>query len=186
MSRAISPNRQFTRTSTKSEQVPSFKNLVTMNAKSTTFLRRAFLTMALFIWGGNAVYAQNTTPFVTTWEVAAGSLGLTIPIPTSGNFTYSYTVDWGDSSADTTTHTGDATHTYTTPGVYTVSISGTFPSFYFCDSKMKTIKQWGDNPWKSMGGAFQNCQESYYRINRRKPQPFQCYEYVCIFLCHCF
>ena len=112
--------------------------------------------MALFIWGGNAVYAQNTTPFVTTWEVAAGSLGLTIPIPTSGNFTYSYTVDWGDSSA-TTTHTGDATHTYTTPGVYTVSISGTFPSFYFCDSKMKTIKQWGDNPWKSMGGAFQNC-----------------------------
>ena len=38
--------------------------------------------------------------------------------------------------------------------------------------KIKTIKQWGDNPWKSMNSAFAGCAESYYRSNRRKPRPF--------------
>ena len=87
--------------------------------------------MALFIVGGNAVYAQNTIPFVTTWEVAAGGLGITIPTNPNSDFAYRYTVDWGDNSADTRVYTGDATHTYTTAGIYTVSIAGTFPSIYF-------------------------------------------------------
>ena len=108
--------------------------------------------------------------FVTTWEVAAGGLGITIP--TNGDFAYRYTVDWGDNSADTRVYTGDAAHTYTTAGIYTVSISGTFPSIYFAVSsfgsyddsraingrKIKTIKQWGDNPWKSMNSAFRGCE----------------------------
>ena len=100
--------------------------------------------------------------FVTTWEVTADSLG--IRIPTNRDFTYSYTVDWGDNSADTRVYTGDAIHTYTTAGVYTVSISDTFPSIYFNfynltnRGKIRTIKQWGDNPWKSMNSAFRGCQ----------------------------
>ena len=139
-----------------------------MNAKNTHFLRGALLIIALFVLGGNAVYAQNTTPFVTTWEVAEGDLGITIP--TRSYYTYSYTVDWGDSSADTMTYTGDADHTYSAAGIYTVSIVGTFPSIYFNayspingfgDStnsrKIKTIKQWGDNPWESMRYAFNGC-----------------------------
>ena len=122
--------------------------------------------MALFIVGGNAVYAQNTIPFVTTWEVAAGGLGITIPTNPNSDFAYRYTVDWGDNSADTRVYTGDATHTYTTAGIYTVSIAGTFPSIYFNapnskfnadERKIKTIKQWGDNPWKSMNSAFAGC-----------------------------
>ena len=67
--------------------------------------------------------------FVTTWEVPAGSLGITIP--TNSDFAYGYTVDWGDSSAGYKTYTGDASHTYTAAGIYTVSIFGTFPSIYF-------------------------------------------------------
>ena len=133
-----------------------------MTSKNTTFLRGALLIIALFVLGGNAVYAQNTTPFVTTWEVAEGSLGITIPTTGSG---YSYTVDWGDGGTDTTIHTGDASHTYTTAGTYTVSIVGTFPSIYFNASvdftnsrKIKTIKQWGSNPWESMNSAFQGCE----------------------------
>ena len=140
-----------------------------MNAKNTHFLRGTLLIIALFVLGGNAVYAQNTTPFVTTWEVTKYSLGITIP--TNGNFAYSYTVDWGDSSADTT-HTGDAIHTYAAAGSYTVRIYGTFPSIYFTarpfgrydvsrvfnGRKIKTIKQWGDNPWKSMNSAFSGCE----------------------------
>ena len=105
----------------------------------------------------------DNNAFVTTWEVEAGS---EITIPTNGDFTYSYTVDWGDNSADTTTHTGDATHTYTNADTYTVSIVGTFPSIYFDafspdtnSRKIKTIKQWGNNPWKSMSRAFQGCED---------------------------
>ena len=91
----------------------------------------------------------------------ADSLGITIP--TNSEFAYSYTVDWGDSRADTRVYTGDATHTYSAAGIYTVSIAGTFPSIRFCASnlpnrrKIKTIKQWGDNPWKSMNRAFASC-----------------------------
>ena len=103
--------------------------------------------------------------FVTTWEVAAGSLGITIPTNPNSDFAYSYTVDWGDNSADTSIYTGDAAHTYSTAGIYTVSIAGTFPSIYFNapslfdpdKRKIKTIKQWGDNPWKSMNSAFYGC-----------------------------
>ena len=134
-----------------------------MTSKNTRFLRGALLIITLFVLGGNAVYAQNTTPFVTTWEVATGDLG--IAIPTNSEFAYSYTVDWGDGSPDTTTYTGDADHTYAAAGIYTVSISGTFPSIYFNNSsdfsnrrKIKTIKQWGDNPWKSMSRAFWGCE----------------------------
>ena len=140
-----------------------------MNAKITKFSSIAFLIIALFVLGGNAVYAQNTTPFVTTWKVTSG--GLDITIPTRGTFAYSYTVDWGDSFSDTTIYTGEASHIYVAAGTYTVSISGTFPSIYFDPTilfngqfdltnsrKIKTIKQWGDNPWKSMSGAFSGCE----------------------------
>ena len=104
--------------------------------------------------------------FVTTWEVPAGGLGITIP--TNGDFAYRYTVDWGDdSSADTRIYTGDATHTYSRSGIYTVSIAGIFPSIYFSAAtvfdftnsrKILTIKQWGDNSWKSMNSAFYGCE----------------------------
>ena len=88
--------------------------------------------MALLILGGNVVYAQNTTAFVTTWEVTAGSLRITIPTnAVFGPFFYSYNVDWGDGRADTTTYVKDASHRYDAAGTYTVSISGTFPSIYF-------------------------------------------------------
>ena len=83
---------------------------------------------------------------------------------------------WGDSSADTRVYTGDASHTYTTAGSYTVSISGTFPSIYFDaefgstnSRKIKTIKQWGDNPWKSMRGAFRGCENLTIEATRETP-----------------
>ena len=126
---------------------------------------------------------DSANAFVTTWEVTADSLGITIPTNPNPTFAYNYTVDWGDSSADTTTHTGDASHTYAAAGSYTVSIVGTFPSIYFADPsptfsdnifdlnadpnadpividgcKIKTIKQWGNNPWKSMKSAFRGCE----------------------------
>ena len=69
----------------------------------------------------------RTDDFVTTWSVAAGQ---TITIPTTGSG-YNYNVNWGDGGIDTTTYTGNATHTYADTGTHTVRISGDFPRIYF-------------------------------------------------------
>ena len=55
-----------------------------------------------------------------------------ITIPTNPGFTYDYTVNWGDGTTDNNV-TGDITHTYAAEGLYTISISGVFPSIYFND-----------------------------------------------------
>lgn len=68
--------------------------------------------------------------------------------------------------------TGDITHTYATPGTYTVSISGAFPRIYFNagsflpdkdSKKILTVEQWGDVAWTSMRSAFSGCE--FLRIN---------------------
>ncbi|WP_341216567.1 BspA family leucine-rich repeat surface protein [uncultured Wocania sp.] len=103
----------------------------------------------------------GTTPFITTWKTdnPGTSNNNQITIPTTGGG-YNYTVDWGDGTP-TTVETGDATHTYATPGIYAVSITGNFPRIYFNNigdkDKILTIEQWGDNPWSSMGAAFSGC-----------------------------
>ena len=58
------------------------------------------------------------------------------------------------------------THTYAKAGTYTVEITenktGGFPAIFFnCSGdchKLMSITQWGDGTWKSMTGAFANCQ----------------------------
>ncbi len=99
-------------------------------------------------------------PFITTWQTTAANE--TITIPTAAGETYNYTVDWGDGSTPTV-ETGNATHTYTTPGIHTVSISGVFPRIYFNNTgdkdKILTIEQWGDIEWSSMREAFEGCSQ---------------------------
>lgn len=102
----------------------------------------------------------GTIPFVTTWKTDNPGLSnnnqIIIPITGTG---YNYVVDWGDGS--TSIHTGDAKHTYATPGTYTVSISGDFPHIYFNNEddkdKILSIDQWGNNKWLSMFAAFSGC-----------------------------
>ena len=48
-------------------------------------------------------------------------------IQTQSGLTYDYNIDWGDGQYDNNV-TGGITHTYLTPGIYTVSIIGNFPS----------------------------------------------------------
>ena len=98
--------------------------------------------------------AQNE--FITTWEVSGFDLSISIPTIHS-NFTYDYTVDFGDGTL-LTNQTDDATHTYNAAGTYTVKISGTFPKFNGGASsdndKLVTIEQWGNIQWQSMKNAF--------------------------------
>ncbi|MYH03958.1 MAG: BspA family leucine-rich repeat surface protein, partial [Cenarchaeum sp. SB0675_bin_21] len=103
-------------------------------------------------------------PFITTWTVAAGSLGITIPgTAESGG---SYTVDWGDNSTDTAT--GDVSHTYDSAGTYTVSLSGNLTSFRTGTlpatdaQKLSSIDQWGDIRWSTMQDAFRGASNMMY------------------------
>ena len=65
--------------------------------------------------------------FVTVWETTTANEEITIP--THSGQTYNYMVDWEEGS--TTNHTGNASHTYATPGRYRIGITGTFPQIYF-------------------------------------------------------
>lgn len=79
--------------------------------------------------------------------------------------TYDFTVAWGDGSSQIVTSYGDVTHTYGTPGTYTISISentpGGFPRIYFNSAydhlKLLELTAWGDVHWQSFESAFSGC-----------------------------
>ena len=112
----------------------------------------------------SAVISLNAQQaFISTWKTdnPGNTNDNEITIPTFAGETYNYTVDWGDGMVETG-FTGDATHTYATPGIYTVSITGLFPRISFGGGsqnphKIITIEQWGNNPWTSMISAFLGC-----------------------------
>ena len=93
-------------------------------------------------------------PFITTWEVTDDDL--IINISTVGGIgTPDFDVDWGDGSSDT--NVSSASHTYTTAGAYTVSVSGDLPTFILSSAdteQLKTIEQWGDTQWLSFIQAY--------------------------------
>ncbi|WP_298762790.1 BspA family leucine-rich repeat surface protein [uncultured Polaribacter sp.] len=106
----------------------------------------------------------SQTEFITTWRTTTANESIEIPTTGGG---YSYNVNWGDGSIDTTTYTGNASHIYTTAGTYTVTISGNFRRIFFDGStsgtapnrdKILSIEQWGSGRvWTSMFKAFEGC-----------------------------
>ena len=102
--------------------------------------------------------AAAERPFITTWKTGEGSdiSSRQITIPTHNDETYNFTIDWGDGSSDTGV-TSDITHTYASPGTYTISITGDFPRIGFSSGKLLSVDQWGSNRWSSLRAAFYNC-----------------------------
>ena len=96
--------------------------------------------------------------FITTWRTNVNNE--TITIPTNSDYTYDYTVDWGDGNIDSNV-TGDILHSYRTSGLHLVSITGTFPHIYFNVSgdrdKIRSVKRWGPTVWSSMERSFAGC-----------------------------
>ncbi|MFY9242943.1 MAG: BspA family leucine-rich repeat surface protein [Polaribacter sp.] len=124
-----------------------------MKTEIHKIVRKTLLLVALFVIT-NCI-AQN---FRSVWRTTSPNESITIPTIGSG---YNYTVDWGDGNSDTG-QTGNATHTFTVAGDYTVTISGIFPRIYFNNSgdkaKIKSILEWGSSiNWTSMEGAFYGC-----------------------------
>ncbi len=80
--------------------------------------------------------------------------------------TYNYSIDWGDGQYDNNV-TGNITHTYLVPGIYTVAIIGDYPApFHYYGStdaiKLLSIDQWGTQIWQSMQLAFNGCENMEY------------------------
>jgi surface protein len=106
---------------------------------------------------------RDTSSYITRWDTRSdGQSNIDqLTIFTSPTQSYDFTIDWGDGTVDTNVTT-DITHTYDTPGIYTVTISGNYPQIFtpFVEQigsenqKLKAVVQWGDQQWQSMHYSF--------------------------------
>ena len=104
--------------------------------------------------------------FISQWKTD-NSGGVTtntqIILPLESTGTYNFTVNWGDGSSNVITswNQAETTHTYSSAGTYTVTISGTIRGFRFNNSGDKTkiinIAQWGALRVGNSGGYFYGC-----------------------------
>jgi len=105
------------------------------------------------------VSISDTWSFITTWTTTTD--GESIVIPTSTLSTIS--IMWGDGEFDTGVN-GNKSHTYSTAGTYTVSISPTITRIFMGSTdaandaankeKLTSVEQWGGSVWADMTGAF--------------------------------
>lgn len=98
--------------------------------------------------------AISDRAFVSTWNTENTSAGsstssqVSLPLLSSG--TYDFVVDWGDGNTDaiTTWNQSETTHTYSSPGVYQIRLTGDIDKFQFNNGKDKlklvNIAKWGD------------------------------------------
>jgi len=131
-------------------------------------------------WG----YDPLSTTHVSAWNMPATDLTLTLPITDSSSRKYDFTIDWGDgtvesigspsttgvdlrgSSYDKGNEPPEISHTYTTAGIYTIEITGTFEEWSFRDistptsndhDKLIRVHSFGDLGYKNLGYAFRDC-----------------------------
>ena len=108
--------------------------------------------------GGEAAAAQSAFTLVINTAVPAGlnqqSGTNQFTLPLNSSYAYDCTVDWGDSTNSLITTSTSPTHTYYSPGIYTVAItenvSGGFPAIFFNGGgdclKVSAIANWGASP----------------------------------------
>ncbi|MDO5979114.1 BspA family leucine-rich repeat surface protein [Flavivirga spongiicola] len=141
-----------------------FVTIVPYNAAgpATGCTEERFTVIPSWVNSPTAFKLTYDTRIAESYTSAANQLEIEI----NNNFTYNYSIDWGDNQFDNNV-TGFITHTYQTPGIYTISIIGNYPAHYFgnyfSDSrKLLTIDQWGTQQWQSMEQAFHYCQNMTY------------------------
>ena len=113
------------------------------------------------------VIVRESLPFITTWKTdnPGGSEDNQITITTTTD-DQNYTIDWGDGTQNRGV-TGGITHTYSSAGIYTVSISEGFKNIRFNqnhsfnlgdNNKLLAVEQWGEVQWSTMEKAFYDCE----------------------------
>ena len=116
-------------------------------------------------------YDPSSGVFKATFDTrntAAGSSdssSLRLP-KLSWNNDYNATIDWGDGNTSTVTYGNDSgfNHSYIDPGVYQISITGTFPAGAYVSNndklKLLSIDDWGNGDYyihDNTAGLFQGC-----------------------------
>lgn len=102
----------------------------------------------------NAVNAVQGIGFISIWNTSIISIGSSannqIKLPLQSTGTYNFLVEWGDTNSSIVTAYNDTsvTHTYTSPGIYTINITGQIIGWQFNNGgdrlKIIEISQWGD------------------------------------------
>ena len=133
--------------------------LIVMAVVASSCLAAAALGVEILQPAG-AVNGDEGSAFITTWETTSANETITIP------GTGTYNVAWGDVAFDNSA-SGSASHTYAEPGTYTVKITGDLERINlgasFADAqKLRSIDQWGDIRWTSMGSAFEAASDVTY------------------------
>jgi len=113
------------------------------------------------------VMSSNPSSFLSTWNTTLTSIGSSgidqVHLPLVSNGTYDFVVAWGDGSTDTITAWNQAqvTHTYASPGVYAINITGAIQGWEFDDGgdclKLIGISQWGALGFGNTGYNFAGC-----------------------------
>jgi surface protein len=86
--------------------------------------------------------SSAVNPFISVWS------GSSVTLPYLSNGTYSGTINWGDGSFSSNTF-ANRSHTYSSPGQYTITIDGDVTGFSFGSVpadrlKIREILRWGD------------------------------------------
>lgn len=108
---------------------------------------------------GSAKISYTPPSFIYDIQTTNNNETFKLPLLSAG--TYNFTVNWGDGNSDVITayNQPEVTHTFATPGTYTVDMSGVIELFAFSNSgdkdKIYNIKQWGSIVLGS--GSFYGC-----------------------------
>jgi len=112
------------------------------------------------------IFSTGKREFKTVWNTANTSTGSSsstqVKLPLESAGVYSFDVDWGDGNNDTITtwNQAETTHTYSTAGTYTITITGTIRGWSFNNTGDKLKPTYIDayGPLALLGeGAFYGC-----------------------------
>jgi surface protein len=104
-------------------------------------------------------YSINPSlPFISNWNTTFINQTITLPYESTG-FYYG-TIDWGDGTITDNTYL-NRSHTYFTPGSYTITITGTLVGWSFNNTgdrqRITGVSQWGCLQLGELGGNFFGC-----------------------------
>lgn len=104
---------------------------------------------------------DDPASFLITYEIIPQN-GNLLRIPFDNNYSYDFTIDWGDGNIEDFTDNDfiAAEHEYGTEGNHTVAIQGEFPVFRLGsqqETRTLIVEQWGDIEWQSFRNAFTKC-----------------------------
>jgi hypothetical protein len=100
--------------------------------------------------GGAPLFQSFVFDVDTTQAGVSTSTQFKLPLSSRATLTTNAVVDWGDGSTDTITswNQAETTHTYSTGGIYTITITGTLESWFVNNGgdklKIKEVKNWGN------------------------------------------